>query len=153
MPAFRHILLLFLPILCLLPGCGSPGSEIERVLSRCAEVSAEVNRSSMDSAQAANYIATEFQKIDTRDCPEDFRRAFQAHINAWKAGSHTLQVNVPLASFLEGFVGGYTGDYSQVGATAYDQQQAIQYINITYFKLTEIAAAHGARIPKSETNR
>lgn len=150
MPICRHLSLL---LLCLLAGCGGPASEIEGVLNRCTEISAEVNRSTMTSAQAASFVATEFQKIDTRDCPEDFRRAFQAHINAWTAASHTFQANVPLASFLEGFVGGYTGDYSQVGATAYDQQQAIQYINVTYFKLVEIAAAHGARIPKSEGKR
>lgn len=67
-------------------GCSkSPESAIERVLEDCAKNSEIVNDSNMSGFEAARFLASEMQKMDTRDCPPEFREVFQQHINAWRS--------------------------------------------------------------------
>ena len=141
--------------LCLLftLGCSkSPDRAIEDVLNQCAELSGEVNTLQLPAPMAADYLVSGMQKIDTRDCPPEFREAFQGHINAWHNAASHFANNTALNSVLEGFYSGFTGDLSMFGQSNYAASQAAEYISITYYQLTEIASYYGARIPRSEIN-
>lgn len=127
----------------------SPDQAIEAVLNRCAQNSQTVNRSEMSAAQAAEFLADEMQKIDTRGCPQDFRVAFQQHINAWRGASPAFSQNTGLNAFMEGFASGVLQDSSLYGVSQRNAAIAVQGIADTYNRLTEIAAAYGARIPRS----
>lgn len=143
-----------IPIFCTLiaSSCSkskTPAQAIEQVLNDCAAITEQVNQSNMSPSQAANHIAKEAQALDVRACPEEFRITFQQHITAWRQAAPYLDnSNVALIGFMEGLYGGYTGDHSQVGNTAREAQASVQRIETTYNKLTEIAARHGARIPR-----
>jgi hypothetical protein len=137
-------------LLLFIGGCStSPDRAIERILNECAEVTAEVNKSNMSAAQSADYIASRFQKMDTRNCPPEFRVAFQHHINAWREASVYLAQNTPLNSFLEGFAAGILQDPSLLGESQRNAVIAVNNINQTYYQLVLIAAAYGARVPES----
>lgn len=131
----------------------SPGNAIERVLNQCAKNTAYVNSSNMNAAQAADYLASSMQSIDVRNCPQDFRIAFQEHINAWRQASGVFAQNTPLNSFLEGFASGILQDPSFLGASERQAAYASYRINETYNELVRIAAMHGARIPESVVRR
>jgi len=74
-----YIHLLIFPFLFV--GCSpSPDRAIEKVLNQCAKNTAKVNGSNISAAQAASFLASEMQKMDTRNCPPEFRAAFQQHI-------------------------------------------------------------------------
>ena len=138
----------------LVGGCSrSPSSAIEHVLNKCANDAKFVNQSTMSSAQAATYLADEWQKTDTRDCPPEFREAFQEHVNAWREASTCFSEDTPLNAFLEGFASGYTQDPSLFGASHQKAAIAAQNINSTYDRLVNIAAAYGARVPTSYVNK
>jgi S1-C subfamily serine protease len=92
----------------------SPASEIQSVLNQCAKIAKKASALNVNPAAKDGYVADGFQAIDASRCPQDFRIAFQEHINAWR--------NAP-----------------------FDGQE----MNTTYFRLTKIAAAYGARIPRS----
>lgn len=131
-------------------GCSrGPGNAIESVLNRCADHTQYVNHSGMSAAQAAQFLATEMQKLDTRDCPPDFRTAFQQHINAWRDAAGHFAQNSPLNSFLEGMAAGFFQDPSMFGISQQNAAAASQNINATYNQLVTIAVAHGARVPES----
>ena len=131
----------------ILGGCSpSPSSAIEKVLNDCAKNTHRVNNSNMSSAQAAAFLASEMQKMDTRNCPPEFRVAFQRHINAWREAAGAFSQNTLLNSFLEGFASGITGDPSYLGASQNNAAAADYQIHATYNQLVSIAAAHGARI-------
>lgn len=86
-------------------GCSkSPEAAIESVLNQCAQNTQKVNNSDMSAAQAAQFLASQMQKMDTSDCPPEFRAAFQQHINAWRDASGYFAQNTPLNAFLEGFL-------------------------------------------------
>lgn len=129
----------------------SSDDAIESVLNDCADKSAYVNNSAMSAAKAAQYIALEMQKIDTGDCPPEFRTAFQQHINAWRNASGYFAQNTPLNAFLEGYAAGHFGDASLYGVSQRNAAMAIQNINNTYYALVNIAAKHGAKVPESTT--
>lgn len=66
-------------------GCSrAPESAIEKILNECAKNTEIVNNSDMSDYEAAQFLASEMQKMDTRDCPPEFREVFQQHINAWR---------------------------------------------------------------------
>lgn len=142
-------------VLCLLlEGCSkTPAGAIEGVLNGCAADTEKVNRSNMSAAEAARRLALKWQTIDTRDCPRDFRVAFQEHINAWRTASGYFAQDTNLNAFLEGLVSGYFQDSSMLGHAAQNAIVAAQNINATYERLTTIAAAYGARVPNSEVSR
>ena len=137
-------------LICLaLSGCNqSPASRIEKVLNKCAAISAEASRQPTPE-QKIDFVTRSFQSLDTSECPEDFRVAFQSHVNAWLQFQAMSGQNTLAANFVEGFLGGFTGDTSKIGQTDGNASAANQYVNNTYFRLTEIAAAHGARVPRS----
>jgi len=141
-------------IILILAGCSkSQGHAIEDVLNRCARTAKRVNNSKMSAAEAAVYLANEAQKIDTRDCPPEFRAAFQANINAWREAAGYFSRNTALSAALEGFAAGYFQDSTLYGASQQNAAMATQNINSTYYQLVNIAAAYGARVPTSVVNR
>lgn len=131
-------------------GCSkSPENAIESVLKKCAQNTEKVNDSNMSAAQAAQYLASEMQKMDTSDCPPEFRAAFQQHINAWRDASGYFAQNTGLNAFFEGLAAGYFQDSSFYGVSQQNAAIAAQNINATYNQLVTIAAAHGASVPES----
>lgn len=144
-----NLIQVILMTLCL-GGCSkSPGSAIETVLNQCAQITQTANNSNMSVAQAAQFLAGEMQKMDTRACPPEFRSAFQQHINAWRDASGYFAQDTDLNAFFEGFAAGYFQDPSFFGVSERNAAIAAQNINATYNQLVTIAAGHGARIPES----
>ena len=136
------------------PGCArKPASAIEATLNKCAQLSQTVNASKMNSAQAATYLATEMQKIDVRGCPEDFRVAFQQHINAWREAAPYLSQNTTLNAVLEGVAAGVLEDPSLIGTAQRNSSLVLGRVNQTYSELVTIAASQGARVPVSQMNK
>ena len=130
-------------------GCSrTPAGSIEHVLNECADISNGASRQQTAAAKAA-YEADHFQELDTSGCPEDFRIAFQAHVNAWRQAQMAFANNTLTNNFVEGAVAGFSGNPSNVGATMGAAAQANQDINSTYYELTTIAARYGARVPRS----
>lgn len=135
-------------------GCDqTPAGSIERVLNRCAKLSAKVNASEMTAGEAADYLAREMQKIDTRNCPAEFRTTFQEHANAWRNAAPWFAANTPLTGFLEGLAAGASGDSSAIGFTRDNAAVAAMNINDTYNRLVVVAVSHGARVPVSEVRK
>lgn len=146
--SIRGLLMVFL--LVATSGCSrSPESAIEHILDRCADYSGEINQSEMSAAQAAESLARFMQGLDTRDCPPEFREAFQRHINAWSLGANCFAQNRTLNAFLEGFAAGFFWEPSFFGQTEREIERAVYEINTTYGELTAIAARYGARVPVS----
>lgn len=111
----------------MLPSCSkTEGQAITDVLSTCAEASHAASKYDGSAAQA-DFITKSFQGIDVTACPQDFRVAYQAHVNAWSvyADSFPSKTGAPLAN--------------NVG----------QQVNSTYYALTMVAAKYGAKIPRS----
>jgi len=127
----------------------SPSSRIEEVLNRCAEIGRKASSMQMAEASKAHYIAASFQEIDVSGCPEDFRVAFQAHVNAWQQFQMAAANNNVVNNVIVGAVAGVTNDPSGIGQIQNDEASARDAVNQTYYRLTEIAAAYGARIPRS----
>ena len=133
-----------------LTGCSrSPASRIEKVLNQSAEVSKKAGALSADPARQAAAVADGFQAIDASGCPPDFRVAFQQHINCWRQAQSAFAGNTLGNNIAEGFVAGLTENYSGLGASQNAAAVANQQINDSYYQLTAIAAAHGARVPRS----
>ena len=126
----------------------TPAGSIEHILNECTEISSAASRQQGLTAKAG-YIADHFQALDTSGCPMDFRMTFQAHVNAWRQAQMALANNTLTNNFIEGAVAGFSGNTSNVGATMGAASQANEDINSTYYQLTTIAAAYGARVPRS----
>jgi hypothetical protein len=137
-------------LLCLaFSGCNqSPASRIEKVLNKCAALSAESSGQATPDAKI-DYFIRGTQAIDTSKCPPEFRVAFQEHVNAWLRYQSAASQNTLGNNILEGAVAGASGNMNLIGQTAGNASAANDYVNETYFRLTEIAAAHGARVPRS----
>ncbi len=134
------------------PGGGSSGNReaaaIERVFEKSSKVvQAAKSKYPDDSTARTTYFARELQKIDTRECPADFRVAFQDHIQAWNTAIPYFASDNFLTAVFEGFVGGLSNDFSGVGFANYQAQLAAQQIQETYHATNRIAVAYGARIP------
>jgi hypothetical protein len=137
-----------LALLVFMLGGGSEVSAIEDALAEGIQISQKAARQFPDSAaQQAKFVAYELQKVDTRRCPPEFRVAYQRNIDAWETAIPYFQADNPLTSFLEGFFGGLSNDYSAVGFSDYQARGAAQNIDGTYRELRTIAIAYGARIP------
>lgn len=131
----------------------TPTSSIERVLNECTKLAAYVNKDAgRRYEERARYLAAKMQQIDTRKCPEDFRMAFQRHINAWSEAAPYLGANTNENLFLEGLAAGFSGDSSYIGQSATAAQIATENINSTYYALVETAIRHGAKIPRSSVD-
>jgi hypothetical protein len=130
------------------PSCSrTPAGSIEHV-NECVEISNAASRLQGDAAKAG-YVADHFQALDTSGCPMDFRAAFQAHVNAWRQAQMAFANNTLTNNFIEGAIAGFSGNTSNVGNTMGAASEAGQDINSTYYQLTTVAAAYGARIPRS----
>ena len=139
----------FFAYLLLMTACSrTPAGSIEHVLNECAEISNAAGKVQGAAAQAG-YVADHFQALDTSGCPEDFRMAFQVHVNAWRQAQMAFANNNFGNNFAEGAVAGLSGNTSNVGATMGAATQANQDINSSYYDLTTTAAKYGARIPRS----
>lgn len=125
----------------------SPSARIEDVLNRCAEIGRKASNMNLSEASKAHYIAASFQELDVSDCPEDFRIAFQDHVNAWQQFQMAASNNNVVNNVAVGVVAGITNDPSGIGQIQNDEASALDAVNQTYYRLTEIAAAYGARIP------
>jgi hypothetical protein len=126
----------------------SEARAVERVLERGIRVDKDAEkRFSGDAPAIARHYARELQRIDTRDCPLDFRVAYQDLVAAWESAIPYLDADTPLTSFFEGFFGGLTNDYSGVGFSNHQARLALQQIHHANQSLHRIAVAHGARIP------
>ncbi len=130
-------------------GGGSDANRITKVLTRCVEISHRAARYNGNPGGQANFIATEFQKIDVSNCPPDFRTAFQAHIFAWQEAAPALANDTLGNNFLEGMLAGATNDSRFIGQAGGQAAMATQQINATYYEVTQVAARYGARIPNS----
>jgi hypothetical protein len=141
---------LFFLVLLTISACSrSDSSRITTVLNRCAEVSSRAAAFNTDPGRQADFIATEFQKIDVSSCPVDFRMAYQAHVFAWQQAAPALANNSFGTNFLEGLLAGLTDNSGAIGGASGQAAQAVQQINATYFDMTQVAARYGARIPRS----
>jgi hypothetical protein len=127
----------------------SPSARIEDVLNRCAEIGRKASGFQMDEASKAHYIAASFQEMDVSGCPEDFRVAFQEHVNAWQQFQMAAANNNVVNNVVVGAVSGITNDPSGIGQLQGAEASAQDAVNQTYYRLTEIAAQYGARIPRS----
>jgi len=133
-----------------LTGCNrSPAARIEDVLNRCAEIGRKANFMNMNAASKAHYIAASFQEIDVSGCPDDFRVAFQEHVNAWQQFQMAAANDNIVNNVIVGAVAGMTNDPSGIGQIQSNEASAQDAVNQTYYQLTEIAAAYGARVPNS----
>ena len=98
-------------------------------------------------ADVALHFARELQKIDTRDCPAEFRVAYQDMVTAWEISIPYLAADTPVTLVFEGVVGWLTNDFSGLGSSNQQAQLATQQLQDTHQSLDRIAVAHGARIP------
>lgn len=126
----------------------SPANAITDVLEECANIGHKA-RAYTDPGSQADFVARSFQAVDVSDCPADFRMAFQAHVNAWQNSVSALANNTAGNAFLEGFTAGVTQDSRFIGQAGDRADMAASQINATYDVLTQIAAHHGATIPRS----
>jgi hypothetical protein len=141
---------LLLTLLFVSSGCSrSNAGRISNVLNECSEISHRAANYNGNPEVQASFIASEFQKIDVTACPADFRMAFQAHVFSWQQAASAFANNSLSTNFLEGFLGGVTGDPSLIGGASNHAAGAQRAINDTYFELTQIASRYGARIPHS----
>ncbi|MEZ0257650.1 MAG: hypothetical protein ACAI37_20370 [Chthoniobacter sp.] len=148
------LLAVFTTMALALSGCGrSDASRITRVLERCGEISHGAAKYNGNPGTQANFVASEFQKIDVSTCPEDFRVAFQAHVFAWQQAGPALANNTVGNNILEGVIAGVTDHPRLIGGVSGQASMATQQIDATYFELTQIAARYGARIPTSVVGR
>ena len=112
----------------ILAGCGSgkpsPAIAIEGILNKCAAISTKISGSGGYNSQKAEMVVSEYQAVDTRDCPEDFRIAYQRHVSAWQS-------------------------YATASANWESTTQASATVNESYKALVEIAIHYGAKIPRS----
>jgi hypothetical protein len=141
---------IFLALLLFATGGGGNQevSAMERSLSQGLRISLDAQRRfPADTVRQSKFIAAELQKIDTRDCPPDFRVAFQQNVEAWEVAIPYFEADNPGTSFLEGFLGGLTNDYSAVGFSNYQARLAADNIDQTYRQLKITAVAYGASIP------
>ena len=130
----------------------SQADAIEAVLNKCAKYSTHVNQSNLGAGDKAAYLADQMQSLDTRDCPPDFRQAFQAHILAWRDAASALANNTPENRYFAGTVSEITGDPTLVAQTQLKTSLATQRIDESYQALVSIARQHGARVPVSVVN-
>lgn len=145
---------LILSLVLAVSGCSrSPARPIENVLNQCAKISADANALHANSSTTAGYVADHMQTIDTSACPQDFREAFQIHINAWREAQNANARNTLDNALVEGAVAEIRQDSSGIGAAASAADAANQDINATYYQVTEIAAKYGAKIPRSAVNQ
>lgn len=146
-----------LPLVCLallLTACTkSNADKITSVLNQCAKTSHTAGSVSRDPAAQAQFVADEFQKMDVRSCPADFRVAFQRHVFAWQQAVPYLQQDNVGTTILEGLAAGLAEDPRYLGAASGQAAGAVQEINASYLDLTVIAAAYGASIPSSVVGR
>jgi hypothetical protein len=148
------LLVLFAATSVALTGCTRSDADwISSVLNRCAEVSRRAAAYNANPGVQADFIATEFQKIDVSSCPADFRMAYQAHVFAWQQAGPALANNSFGTNVLEGVVAGLTENPGFIGGASGQASMATEQINGTYYQLTQIAARYGARIPTSVTGR
>lgn len=107
-------------------------------------------------------ILRNMRKIDTSECPANFRSAYLGHLQAWEAGVE-LQQRVDAfnaeregaGDMIEGFIRGALGDpagkYNEV-REAGDQlnremQAARNELRSTYGRVEQVAVSYGARLP------
>ena len=123
-------------------------SAMETTLSQGLKVGLDAQRRFPgDTVRQSKFIAAELQKIDTRGCPGDFRVAFQTYVESWEVAIPYFEADNPATSFLEGFLGGFTDDYSAVGFSNYQARVAANNIDQMYRQLKITAVAYGATIP------
>lgn len=142
-------ILLAAMIVLALSGFGSDASRITNVLEQCAKISHRAAIYKGNPGAMADFISTEFQKIDVTQCPPEFREAYQAHVFAWQQAAPALGNNTVGTAFIEGVAAGVTNDPGYIGQANQQAAYAGQQINSTYYVLTQIAAHYGARIPRS----
>lgn len=126
----------------------SPVAAVEKVMEQGAQLGIGAQKKYPGNAAAqTEHIAAGLQRIDTRNCPQEFRVAFQRHVQAWHQAIPYVAADTPLTLFFESLYAGYTGDLTPVGQSNYQAQLAAQEINRTYHELALLAAGYGARIP------
>lgn len=130
---------------------GNPeAAAIEKVLKRDTAIVREAKtRFPNDAAAGTHYVAEQMQRIDTSNCPAEFRLAFQQHVNAWHQSIPYVQADTPLNAFFEGLYAGVTEDYRALGMANHQANLAREQVNSTYREVLNSAAVFGARIPES----
>ncbi len=130
---------------------GNPeAAAIEKALEQDQAIYREAeSRFPNNAAQATRYIAERMQRINTTSCPPEFRLAFQQHVNAWAQAAPYIQADTPLSAFFEGLYAGATDDYRFLGLSSQQANLAKAQIGDTYRVVLNVAAAYGARIPRS----
>lgn len=121
---------------------------IERVLEQRDRIYRDAAKNFRGStADAAQHFARELQRIDTRDCPTEFRVAHQDVVTAWGTSIPYLAADTPVTLVFEGVVGWLTDDFSGIGLSNQQAQLATQQLQAAHQSLHRIAVVHGARIP------
>lgn len=105
----------------------------------------------LPGAERLDLIVTRMQMIDTRQCPEDFRVAYQKYIAAFIEIGPYLKTSAHINAFMESFMAGLTGNpnWEQTGP---ESEAALARITSAYNEMTIIAVKHGARIPVDQPN-
>ncbi len=145
LPALLFILGMFFGMLT---QGGGGVADMERALKKGVEISRDAaKRFPNDATRQSRFIASELQKVDTRECPPEFRVAYQSNVEAWEIAIPYFEADNPLTSFLEGVYGGLSNDYSAIGTSNYQARRAAQNIDETYQQLKMTAVALGAGVP------
>lgn len=128
---------------------------VESVLQQDKTITKSVESDSL--LAMIKTIVQRMHEIDLSKCPEDFRYAYQRHIDAWSKAIPILRQGEDLngfenilKSFAIGLIGGFTGqfglveDYISENAHANDEikkklQEVKQEINSTYSHLLQVA--------------
>jgi hypothetical protein len=114
-------------------------------------------------ATSVAEVVTRMRAIYTSDCPNDFRAAYLAHIQAWEAMAEVEQQASAFKSdregagdFVEGFVRGFLGDPLGKANEIRDAQTQLQrnyqaareQVRQSFNQVQQIAVAYGAELPK-----
>jgi hypothetical protein len=165
--AVRLMLLLLgvLPLVLAVPGCGGPADNeqgaaktkaaIERVFRADDKLAKERER--LPPKATPSQIAWSFgvycdalERLDTADCPADFRVAFGQHIRAWREAQVALQ-QLP-DGFLEGLLMGALNSVlrgENDGGTSRlegELKRTIERVRTTYEEVEKIGAKYGVAL-------
>jgi hypothetical protein len=155
-------LLTSLPLLSVLlaaAGCEGPADKtraaVLRVLKADEALSQEMKRlpSSTTPSQFARAVGTYcdgMERIETADCPADFRVAFRQHARAWR------ETEAPVRQLPDGFVEGFflgifnavlrgEGD-GGVGRLQGELKRSLERVRVSWEEVERVAAKYGAAL-------
>lgn len=118
----------------------------------------------LDGTKVVSTVVSKLRRINTSDCPSEFREAFLSHVHAWErlaeAADSSKQLekasNSPeiyVESFLRGLAGdplGTTTEFLNANNDIQNQmKQALSVISSTYNQVELISVKYGVNLPGS----